>query len=55
MAEETVTLPVMSERRQKVGEVQVPAPLVSGPVREALLHQMVVRQQASRRAGTAAT
>jgi large subunit ribosomal protein L4 len=55
MAEETVTLPVMSERREKVGEVQVPTPLVAGPVREHLLHQMVVSQLASRRAGTVAT
>jgi large subunit ribosomal protein L4 len=55
MAEGTVTLPVMSERREKIGEVQVPAPLITGPVREALLHQMVLSQLASRRAGTAAT
>lgn len=50
-----MTLPVMSERREKVGEVQVPTPLVAGPVREHLLHQMVVSQLASRRAGTVAT
>jgi large subunit ribosomal protein L4 len=55
MAADTVTLPVMSERREKVGEVQVPTPLVAGPVREHLLHQMVVSQLASRRAGTVAT
>jgi large subunit ribosomal protein L4 len=55
MAEETVTLPVMSERREKIGEVRVPTPLVAGPVREHLLHQMVLSQLASRRAGTAAT
>src|SRR6185436_14251313 len=55
MADETVMLPVMSERREKVGEVRVPTPLVAGPVREHLLHQMVVSQLASRRAGTAAT
>lgn len=55
MADETVTLPVMSASRQKIGEVQVPAPLVAGPVREVLLHQMVQSQRASRRAGTAAT
>ena len=50
-----MTLPVMSERREKIGEVQVPAPLIAGPVREALLHQMVLSQLASRRSGTAAT
>jgi large subunit ribosomal protein L4 len=55
MPDETVTLPVMSARREKIGEVQVPAPLVAGPVREHLLHQMVLSQLASRRAGTAAT
>jgi large subunit ribosomal protein L4 len=55
MAEETVTLPVMSERREKIGEVQVPTPLVAGPVRAHLLHQIVVSQLASRRAGTVAT
>jgi large subunit ribosomal protein L4 len=55
MAEGTVTLPVMSERREKIGEVQVPAPLIAGPVRGALLHQMVLSQLASRRSGTAAT
>jgi large subunit ribosomal protein L4 len=55
MADETVTLPVMSERREKIGEVRVPTPLVAGPVREHLLHQMVLSQRASRRAGTVAT
>jgi large subunit ribosomal protein L4 len=55
MAEGTVTIPVMSQSRQKVGEVEVPAAVVAGPVREHLLHAAVQSQLASRRAGTAAT
>src|SRR6185295_10040483 len=38
-----------------VGEVDVPTSLISGPVREALLHEVVRSQLARRRAGTAAT
>jgi large subunit ribosomal protein L4 len=55
MADGTVTLPVMSQSRQKVGEVEVPAAVVAGPVREHLLHAAVQSQLAGRRAGTAAT
>jgi large subunit ribosomal protein L4 len=55
MAEETVTLAVVSQTRAKVGEIEIPAALVAGPAREALLHDVVVSQLASRRAGTAAT
>jgi large subunit ribosomal protein L4 len=55
MPEGTVTIPVMSQGRQKVGEVEVPAAVVAGPVREHLLHAAVQSQLASRRAGTAAT
>ena len=55
MAAETVTLPVVSQTKARVGEVQVPAAVVAGPVREALLHAMVKSQLARRRAGTAAT
>src|SRR5262245_1128949 len=55
MAEETVTLPVVSLTRDPVGEVSVPAAVIAGPVREHLLHEMVRSQLASRRAGTAAT
>jgi len=52
---ETVSIPVMSQTREKVGEVAVPAALVAGPVREHLLHAVVRSQLAGRRAGTAAT
>ena len=55
MAEGMVTLPVVSQSRQKVGEVEVPAVVVAGPVREHLLHAAVQSQLASRRAGSAAT
>ena len=55
MTEGTVTVPVMSQKRDKVGEMQVPAVVIGGPVREHLLHAMVRSQLASRRAGTAAT
>ena len=55
MAEGTVTLPVVSQSRAPVGEVEVPAALVAGPVREHLLHAAVQSQLAARRAGTAAT
>jgi len=50
-----VTLPVVSQTREKVGEVQVPAAVIAGPMREHLLHAAVQGQLASRRAGTAAT
>jgi large subunit ribosomal protein L4 len=55
MAEGTVTLPVVSQSRQKVGEVEVPAAVIAGPVREHLLHAAVQSQLAGRRAGSAAT
>ena len=55
MAEGTVTLPVMSQTRAKVGEIEVPAAVVGGPVREHLLHAVVRSQLAGRRAGTVAT
>src|SRR6059036_1420772 len=55
MGEGSVTLPVVSQTRDRVGEIQVPAAVVSGPVREHLLHEVVRSQLASRRAGTAAT
>ena len=52
---ETVSIPVVSQTRQKVGEVAVPAAVVAGPVREHLLHAVVQAQLASRRAGTVGT
>ncbi len=55
MADETVKLPVLSQTREPVGEIAVPAALVAGAVREHLLYEMVRSQRARRRAGTAAT
>jgi large subunit ribosomal protein L4 len=55
MGGETVTLPVVSQSREKVGDVAVPAAILAGPVREHLLYETVRAQMASRRAGTAAT
>jgi large subunit ribosomal protein L4 len=55
MAGETVKLPVVSQTRAAVGEVDVPAALVAGPVREHLLYEMVRSQRAGHRAGTVAT
>src|SRR2546429_2336262 len=55
MAEGTVTLPVVSQSRAPAGQVEVPAAVVAGPVREHLLHEAVRSQLAGRRAGTAAT
>ena len=51
----TVSIPVVSQTREKVGEVAVPAAIVAGPVRVHLLHAVVQSQLASRRAGTVST
>ena len=53
--ETSVLLPVVSQTRAAVGQVEIPAAILSGPVREGLLHAMVKSQLASRRAGTHAT
>src|SRR5438046_5754834 len=55
MAEGTVTLPVVSQSRAPAGQVEVPAAVVAGPLREHLLHAAVQSQLAARRAGTAST
>ena len=54
-AEGTVSVPVVTQAKAAVGEVQVPAAILSAPVREHLLYEMVRSQLAGRRAGTAAT
>ncbi|TMA88682.1 MAG: 50S ribosomal protein L4 [Deltaproteobacteria bacterium] len=55
MAEQLITVPVVSQGGSKVGDVDVPAAVLAGPLRESLLHEVVRSQLASRRAGTAAT
>jgi large subunit ribosomal protein L4 len=51
----SVIVPVLSQTRAQVGQVEVPAAVLAGPVRESLLHDMVKSQRASRRAGTHST
>src|SRR3989442_13125856 len=55
MVEGTVTLPVVSQSRAPAGQVEVPAAVVAGPLREHLLHAAVQSQLAARRTGTAST
>src|SRR3989454_12660707 len=55
MAEGTVPLRGVSQSRAPAGQVEVPAAVVAGPLREHLLHAAVQSQLATRRAGTAAT
>jgi len=52
---EPLTVPVVSQANQPVGEVTLPADVFSGPVRKHLLYETVKMQMANRRAGTAAT
>jgi large subunit ribosomal protein L4 len=55
VSEQTVTVSVVSQTRQPAGEVQVPATVLAGPVKEHLLYESVKSQLASKRAGTAMT
>lgn len=50
-----VSVPLMSQRNEVVGEVSLPPELFAGPVRRHLLYETVRMQQANRRAGTSAT
>ena len=52
---EPVTVQVLSQQNQAVGELTLPAAVFNGPVRRHLLYDVVRMQQANRRAGTAAT
>jgi large subunit ribosomal protein L4 len=54
MAEDK-TIAVLSQAKETVGEVALPADTFGGPVRRHLLYETVKSQQANRRAGTAAT
>src|SRR5262249_27667537 len=55
MAGGTVTPPAVSAAGARVGEIEVPAAVVAGPVRQHLLYEAVRSHLAGRRAGTAAT
>jgi large subunit ribosomal protein L4 len=55
MADERLTLPVLSGTAKPVGQIEVPAALLTGPARTHLLYEAVRSQLANRRAGTAAT
>ncbi len=52
---EPVTIPLMSQRNEVVGEIALPPEVFAAPVRRHLLYETVRMQQANRRAGTAAT
>lgn len=52
---EALTVPVLSQRNESVGEVLLPAEVFGGPVRRHLLYEVVKMQRANRRAGTSAT
>src|ERR1044071_6989240 len=52
---EPVTVPIVSQANQPVGELNLPPALFSGPVRRHLLYETVKMQLANRRAGTAST
>jgi large subunit ribosomal protein L4 len=53
--EAPIVIPVVSQTRGDAGQIEVPAAVLAGPVREGLLHEMVKSQRASRRAGTHST
>src|SRR5262245_7345679 len=55
MADERVTLPVVSAAGKRVGGIDGPAIVLAGPVRTPLLHEAVRSHLASRRLGTAST
>ena len=52
---EQLTVPVLSQHKETVGEVTLSAAVFNGPVRKHLLYEAVRMQQANRRAGTAST
>jgi large subunit ribosomal protein L4 len=52
---EPISVPILSQQRETVGEVTLPAKVFCGPVRQHLLYEVVRMQQANRRAGTHAT
>lgn len=52
---DAITLPLVSQHNEVIGEMALPAAVFAQPVRRHLLYEVVRMQQANRRAGTAAT
>ena len=52
---EPISIQVVSQQREPMGELALPEKLFSGPVRSHLLYEVVRMQQANRRAGTHST
>ena len=52
---DALTVPVLSQHNEAVGEMTLPGDVFNGPVRRHLLYEVVKMQRANRRAGTAAT
>lgn len=52
---EPISVPVVSQLREQVGEFTLPEKLFSGPVRAHLIYEVVRMQRANRRAGTHST
>ena len=50
-----VTVPVLAQNKEPVGEMTLPAGVFDGPVRRHLIYETIKMQRANRRAGTAAT
>jgi large subunit ribosomal protein L4 len=52
---ESLDVPMLSQRNERVGDFTLPLAVFGQPVRRHLLYEVVRMQQANRRAGTAAT
>lgn len=55
MKEKALRVPVFSQTREPVGEIELPVSIFAEPLWEHLLYEVVKMQLANRRAGTAAT
>ena len=52
---DSVTVPVLTQNKEPMGEMSLPAGAFDGPVRRHLIYETIKMQRANRRAGTAAT
>ena len=50
-----VTVPILAQNKEPVGEMTLPVGVFDGPVRRHLIYETIKMQRANRRAGTAAT